>query len=118
MNTITVLSNPAGEPRFRAVANGSEATGDTVGQAVDALVGQSGGPTGTTLIIVQPTGPDEFFTADQQSRLAELIARWRQARDAGTPFPAEEKAELDALIAAELRGAAARAAAALSALKP
>jgi hypothetical protein len=118
MTTIAVLPSTEGEPGYRAVADGTEATGRTVGQAVDALVGLTGQPAGTTLIIVQPPGPDEFFTADQQRRLGELMARWRQARDSRTPFPADEQAELNALVEAELCGAAARAAAALRALSP
>jgi hypothetical protein len=57
--------------------------------------------------------PDEFFRADQLQRLTELMTRWRQARDASTALPPAEQAELDALIAAELKAATARAAAAL-----
>ena len=117
MTTIAVLPTAAGSPGFRAVADGNEATGATPGQAIDALVARAGGPTGTTLIIVQPTGPDEFFTADQQARLAELMNRWREARDAGTALPPDEQAELETLTAAELRGATARAAAALRAVR-
>jgi hypothetical protein len=36
------------------------------------------------------------------------MALWRVARDTGTPFPAADQAELDALIAAELEAAIAR----------
>jgi hypothetical protein len=117
MTTIAVVPNPAGGAGYRAVANGSEAEGRTVGQAIDALAEQTGGPRNTTLIIVQSTDPDEFFTAEQQVRLADLMARWRRARQTSTPFPTEEKAELDALIADELRASAARTAAALAAMK-
>ena len=118
MTTIAVLPNPNGEAGYRAVSNGSEAIGPTVGQAVDSLVSRTDGPKKTTLIIVQPMEPDEFFTADQQARLADLMGRWRQARDTSTPFPAEEKAQLDLLIADELRGSAARTAATLAAMNP
>ena len=55
--------------------------------------------------------PDELFTAAQQERMAELLARWRAARDAGTPLPPEEQAELDALVEAERRAACDRSAA-------
>ena len=112
MTTIAVLPS-AGEPGYRAVADGDEATGTTPGQAIDALVGRTGGPRGTMLIIVQPAGADEFFTAAQQARLSDLMARWRLARDAGGGLAATEQAELDALLAAELSAAAARAATAL-----
>ena len=53
--------------------------------------------------------PDEFSTAEQQARLFELMARWRQARDSRAPFPAEDQAELESLVADELRAAAVRA---------
>jgi response regulator of citrate/malate metabolism len=55
--------------------------------------------------------PDELFTAEQQQRLAELLARWRAARDTGASLPPQEQAELDALVQAELRAATERSAA-------
>jgi hypothetical protein len=67
---------------------------------------------------VQHRRPDEFFTAEQGQRLQELMGRWRAARDAQTALPPEEQAELDALVQAELRGAAARAAALVRELTP
>ena len=118
MTTIAVLPDPAGAPGYRAIADGTEAAGATPGAAIDALVGRPGGPTGTLLILLQPTGPDEFFTADQQVHLADLMTRWRQARDAGSKLPASEQAELDRLIAVELQAATARTAAALRAVQP
>ncbi len=60
---------------------------------------------------MKPLHPDEWFTAEQQQRLADLMACWRATRDAGTPLPAEEQAELDALARAELEAAARRSAA-------
>ena len=61
------------------------------------------------------TGGDEFFSAAQVARLADLMARWRVARDAGRTLPPADQAELDALIAAELEAATARSAAILAA---
>jgi hypothetical protein len=55
--------------------------------------------------------PDALFTAEQQQRLAELLARWRAAHDAGASLPPQEQAELDALVEAELRAATERSAA-------
>jgi hypothetical protein len=118
VTTITVLPTAPGVAGYRAVAGAAEATGATPGQAIDALVARSGGSDGPTIIIVQPAGADEFFTADQQARLADLMVRWRTARDAGEKLPADEQAELDTLIAAELRAATARTAAALRAVRP
>ena len=105
MTTIAVLPDPTGAPGYRAIADGTEAAGATPGAAIDALVGRPGGPTCTKLILLQPAGADEFFTADQQLRLADLMTRWRQARDAGATLPAPEQAELDSLIASELQAA-------------
>jgi hypothetical protein len=113
MTTIAIVpDNPQESPRrFRAVAGDAQSVGATVGEALDALQAQLGGPEQTTLIVVQPMRPDELFTAAQQQRLAELLARWRAARDAGTPLPPEEQAELDDLVEAERRAACERSAA-------
>jgi hypothetical protein len=62
--------------------------------------------------------PDQFFTAEQQQRLEELMARWRQARDAGLLLPQAEQAELDALVEAELRASMQRAAALVHGIVP
>ncbi len=62
--------------------------------------------------------PDSFFTADQRQRLIELVERWRAAREAGGLLPAEEQAELEALVTAELEAATRRAAALLNKLQP
>jgi hypothetical protein len=56
---------------------------------------------------------DEFFSTAQIHRLTELMTKWRSARDSGTPFPPDEQAELDSLIAEELKAATARSAALL-----
>jgi hypothetical protein len=69
-----------------------------------------------TLIVVQNLCPDAFFTADQQQRQGVLMDRWRRARAQQTTLPAEEQAELEALVAAELEAAARRATALLSQL--
>jgi hypothetical protein len=120
MTTITIVPENAPESpaRFRAIAGDVQSVGTTAGQALDALTGQLGGPEQTTLVVVQPMQPDAWFTAEQRQRLEELMARWRQARDAGVPFPAEEQAELDRLVEAELRAATERSAALARQLPP
>jgi hypothetical protein len=60
------------------------------------------------LIIVQSQRPDCFFDAAQQQRLAELMERWRLARDRGETLPFEEQSELEALVETELRASADR----------
>jgi hypothetical protein len=118
MTTISVLAPPDPESGYRAVSNGREAAGDTPGRAIDALVEQTGQPAGATLVIIQPKAGDEFFSDAQRLRLAELMARWRAARDSGAPFPANDQTELDTLIAEELDAAIARSAALLRVAKP
>jgi len=120
MTTVAILpDNPLASPaRFLAMAGEVQSVGATAGQALDALTAQLGGPAETTLVVVQPMRPDAWFTAEQQQRLAHLMARWRAARDAGAPFPAEEQAELEALTKAELHAAAQRAAALARDLPP
>lgn len=57
------------------------------------------------MCLVEP----EFFSAQQQQRLQELMARWREARDQGQSLPAIEQAELESLVEAELIAAGQRA---------
>jgi hypothetical protein len=120
MNTITIFpENPrAPTPRFRAVAGEKQSVGATAGEALDALTAQLGEPQATTLVFVQPMQADALFTAEQQQRLAELMTRWRAARDAGALFPPAEQAELDTLVAAELRAAMQRSEALAGQLLP
>src|SRR6516164_6622986 len=112
MTTIAIVpDNPQDSPTgFRAIARDKQSSRATVGQAIDASREQLGGPEQTTLVVVQPMQPDELFTAAQQQRLAELLTRWRAARDAGTSLPSQEQAELEALVEAELRAAGERSA--------
>jgi hypothetical protein len=113
MATITIApdNSQTSPTTFRAVAGDVQSVGETIGQALDALTEKLGEPQETTLIVVQPMRPDAFFTAVQRQRLAELMDRWRAARDAGTSLPAQEQAELDSLVEAELRAASERSAA-------
>jgi hypothetical protein len=93
------------------VAGDKQATGLTVGQALDGLRAKLDGPQETTLVIVQPMTPDAHFTAEQRDRLGTLMDRWRAARAGGTPLSPDEQAELDTLVELELRATAERAAA-------
>jgi hypothetical protein len=112
MTTIAIVpDDPQGSPAsFRAIAGEAQSSGATVGQALDSLRAQLGESEETTLVVVQPMRPDTLFTAEQQQRLDELLARWRAARDADTSLPPQEQAELDALVEAELRAATERSA--------
>lgn len=111
MTKIAILPVPTGAGvSYRAVTSDRESVGKTAGEALDALTTQLGTQETNTLVIVQNLRPDQFFTAEQQQRLAELMAHWRTARDQGYRLPPAEQAELDALIEAELKASEARTA--------
>lgn len=111
MPTITILSedSTASPKRFRATIGDRHAHGATVGEALDGSSPEFG--TESALVVIQSMTPDRFFTAAQQQRVAELMARWRAARDAGTTLYAAEQTELETLVGAELRASGERAAA-------
>jgi hypothetical protein len=120
MTTVSILPENLGTSgkAYRAVAGNLQSVGRTAGEALDALTSQLGEAESGTLVIVQHWRPDRFFTAQQQQRLEELMTRWRTARDAQTTLSAEEQAELDALVEAELQAATERTAALVRALAP
>ena len=105
MTTISIVPENPGSPTttYRAVAGSVQSVGKTPGQALDALTAQIGTIDSSSLILVRQAQPDEFFTAEQQQRLAELMSRWRAARGGGPALTPEERTELDALAQAELR---------------
>jgi hypothetical protein len=111
MATITVqLDDLHTTPRrYRATLGDRHALGATVGEALDGLTPDL--ESETSLVVIRSTKPDRYFTAAQQQRLADLMARWRAARDAGSEFPSADQTELESLVVAELRGATDRAAA-------
>lgn len=114
---ILPISTDKGEVSYCAVAGDRQSHGKTAGEALDALTVQLPEAETSTLIIVQSLRPDRFFDLAQQQRLAELMVRWRLERDKGQALPTDEQAELEALVEAELRAAAARATALADDLK-
>jgi hypothetical protein len=119
MTKVAILPEPAardGVTYYRAVAGTRQSVAKTVGGALDGLTAQLPADESGTLVIVQNHGPDEFFTAQQQRRLGELMDRWRAARNAGLSLSSAEQRELDSLVEAELRAAGARASAILAGL--
>jgi hypothetical protein len=107
---ILPVTTDQGDLSYRAVAGAKQSSGATAGAALDALTAQLSADETSTLVIVQSLRPDQFFTAAQQQRLEQLMARWRTARDQDTSLPAHEQAELETLIEAELQAATHRAA--------
>ncbi len=112
MARVAILPVPTdGGISYHAVAGDKHAQGKTPGEALDALTVQFSQSELGTLVIVQNLHPDAFFSATQQQRLAELMERWRRVLDVGQNLLPAEQLELDALVEAELRASAARAAA-------
>jgi hypothetical protein len=113
MTTIAIVPEIPGSSTtlYRAVSGNKQSVGQTAGQALDALATQLDDAEAGTLIVVQTMRPDALFPANHQQRLAELMDRWRTAREGNSALAAEEQAELEALVQAEVRAAAARAAA-------
>jgi len=112
MTGVQILSIPAqrGRTKYQAVAGKQRANAETAGQALDAI-SQMLPRQETAVVIVQPFVEDEFFSESQSARLRELMQRWRECRDSGAPFSADEDAELQALVEVELLAATERAAA-------
>jgi len=110
MTKVAILPEPAqsGQLAYRAVSGGRQSVGKTAGEALDALTSSLPENEAGTLVIVQHQRPDQFFTAEQQARLNELMARWRAARDGGGVFSPVDQAELNTLVEAEVRAASQR----------
>jgi hypothetical protein len=72
-----------------------------MGEALDALTAEWGDDIQETAVFIQRFQPDAYFTVAQYSRMQELLAR-RAA------LTAEERAELETLIDAELDATVAR----------
>ena len=118
MTKVAILpeSTDAGQLAYRAIAGEHQSLGKTAGEALDALTATLSADEAGTLVVVQHHHPDPFFTAQQQARLNQLMARWRAARDIGVDLPPAEQAELDALADTEVRAATARTTAVLKEL--
>lgn len=113
MTTVAILpiSDASGERSYRATAGDKHSVGKTAGEALDALTAQLGETEFSALLVIQNFRPDQFFTAEQQERLSELMNLWRSARDRKQNLSPEQQAELDSLVEAEIKAATARTAA-------
>ncbi len=101
---------------YYAVGGNKQAVGATAGKALDALTEQLENEV-STVVIVQQFRPDRYFGEIQQKRLAELMERWRGARDEGRALLVSEQQELQNLVETELRASATRASAVLQELE-
>ena len=112
MTTVAILpvTSGMGAVTYQAVSGGRIAAGSTVGEALDALVAQFPEVNADALVVIQQFRPDRFFSSEQQQRLQQLMARWREVRDCGGEWSETEQAELESLIQFELAASATRAA--------
>ncbi|HSH02065.1 MAG TPA: hypothetical protein VLL52_06050 [Anaerolineae bacterium] len=109
MTTVSILPIPTDNGiSYQAIAADKKATGRTAGEALDALTPQLPPEQTNTLIILHSQNPDQFFTLQQQERLAELMDLWRHARDNGQTLPPEQQDELEQLMEAELNASTQR----------
>ncbi|MBD1854491.1 MULTISPECIES: hypothetical protein [Leptolyngbya] len=118
MTTVAILpiSDVNGDRIYQAIAlqpgsSDRSSTGRTAGEALDALTAQLGQGELHPFFVIQNFQPDGFFSAEQQARLSKLMERWRILRDRNETLPSDEQAELDQLVADELKAATARSAA-------
>lgn len=101
--SISTIVDATGHQQYHASAGDKTSVGDTIGEAIDAVVSQLKESSQEFVLLSRRSKPDEFFSADQQQRLACLMGEWRTARDSNQPFPEAKQQELNALVEAELR---------------
>lgn len=107
---VTPVSNGSTRAGYCAVVGDATGFGETVGQALDALLPQYDDNDASTLIVVRRPQPDDFFNEAQQSRLTDLMSKWRTARAANVPFDSADQEELESLIGEEIVASGKRAA--------
>jgi hypothetical protein len=120
MTKVAVYHEPVesqGLP-YRAVSGQNTAMGRTAGDALDALASQLPVEDADTFVIVRNMRPDRFFSAQQRRRLEDLMALKREAVAGNSPMSAQEEAELEQLVDAEVQAATARAVALFHDLEP
>lgn len=103
MTAVAILSesvNGSGT-QYRAVGGGIQTVGRSPGEALDSLTARLAPSESGTVIVIQSFAPDQFFSAADRQRLADLTARWRDARDSGGCLNPAEQAELERLTQAE-----------------
>ena len=111
MTTVSILKecSSRGSAAYRAVSGDLESVGKTPGEALDAITSQLTEDEAGTIVIVQRSQPDRFFSSEQRGRLAQLMSHWREVRDGGGQLAPDEQAELDALIRSEMEASGKRA---------
>lgn len=89
--------------RVRIFTQGKEASGETLGAAIDALqlTDAMWDSSEEPYLLLRRFQPDRFFPAPQRARLCVLMAQWREAQETSKPFATELQSELESLVQAE-----------------
>jgi hypothetical protein len=105
MKTISIktVTTTNGERLYQAILGTKSSTGRTAGEALDDLTTKMENQEINGFLFLQINEPDQFFTAPQQERLAELKSLWQVARDQENTLPIEQQAELDDLMVLEMK---------------
>ena len=111
MTTVSILTEmpSARKIQYRAIAGTHQSTGNTAGEALDALNAQLGPTDSGSLIIVQQWQTDPYFSEAQYARMKYLL----DLRDSLTD---DQRAELETLVKQELIASAKRTEALANAL--
>ncbi|MBD2778152.1 hypothetical protein [Iningainema tapete] len=98
---------------YRAICGLQQAIGATPGQALDMreseLATQGLAENGETVITIQRFRPDNFFNANQQSKLRKLMDQFLHANAVGDKLTPAQNEELQQLVDAELQATIKRA---------
>ena len=112
--TISVIPTGTTEPgqdAFLAISGdtvvGGANIGAAIGAAFNALAAQ--GDVSAARVIIQKMNGDRFFGAEKLSRFRDLSDKQRALRERGEQLSAEDDAELEGLIDADLAASAERA---------
>lgn len=114
MTTIQIVReqcNGKGRIHYRAIHRNRPANGATPGKALGALektLPELMSDADHAIVILQRFGPDEFFSAEQQARLTDLLIRRRVALQEERTLSSDEENELVGLVEAELLASARR----------
>jgi hypothetical protein len=120
MKTISIktVTTTDGERLYQAILGTQSSTGKTAGEALDDLTTKMENQEINGFLFLQVNEPDQFFTAPQQERLAELKSLWQVARDQGNTLSIEQQTELDDLMVLEMDAVIDRSKAMMNQLQP
>lgn len=98
--TIAVVSESQSEgaPRVHIFTKNHEASGETLGAAIDALHLTEESWSEEPYLVLRRFQPDDFFPQEKRARLTTLMAQWRAARDSNQALSPVLQTELDQLI--------------------